>query len=183
MPSRLRSEISKKAFFRGKQSWAPPPSIVHIRSVSKSPPPHTRHSPSFRLLSPTPFNYGSSYTPTYIMVRPAPFMKNTGWRLGLQFADVRASVRQEIILFTFIFIPFRNGVCMLSLIFYRCFYIPAQLLIGFTLSDFLDQAAVTGVSPSSPPVRAFIFIAHTSRVQHSFPLFSSLCSSIFILFC
>ena len=57
----------------------------------------------------------------------------------------------------------------------QSFYFPAQLVGGFTLSDLLDKPRGHRCRPFSPPVRAFIFIAH--RVQHSH------CSSIFIECC
>ena len=63
--------------------------------------------------------------------------------------------------------------CFLFLLCDHHFHFPAEVLIvfigGFTVRYILDkQAVVTGIFPSSPPVRAFIFILH--RVQFFFPL-------------
>ena len=66
--------------------------------------------------------------------------------------------------------------CTLFLLFFfnRHIYFPAELVADFTLSDLLDKPS-SQVRPFSPPVRAFIFLAH--MVQHPH------CSSIFIECC
>lgn len=45
--------------------------------------------------------------------------------------------------------------------FYHHFYFPAQLVGGFALSDFIMERRGHRCLPFSPPVRAFLFIAHT----------------------
>ena len=53
----------------------------------------------------------------------------------------------------------------LLLFFDHHFYFPAQLVGGFTLSDLLNKSRGHSCRLFSPPVRAFIFVAH--RVQHA----------------
>ena len=60
---------------------------------------------------------------------------------------------------------------------YRHVYSPAQPVRGFTLSEAPGQAMVTGVSP---PVHAFIFIAHEGFSM--FPLSASYAGRFFIGF-